>query len=379
MLLYSYLCSLILASIYMPFTVNSTIANVPPPPDLSTIDAVTSYLPLLAQQLTTAPNVTRQGDYVLAGWFCKAPNIGDKGAPLQVLAHGATYSKDYWYRANWYNMTIRNSWQDFAYQNGYSTLAVDRLCYDASRPGLDSLLDCQLSTNIETFHALMVALRKGTFLPKIPIPTKLAFVGHSAGSILVSNFVQAYPNDVDTAILTGWPSATIAVIGAAEYYKERNMTQPPAPSVPSSYLQANTAFPNRFVAFADGYLASNNASSRAVGYRGNYDPLYPLLDYETQTPLPLGEASYTGLLSFPAFEGQVIVATGELDQFAWADPDVVERIRRRFPSASSYDWVNGTQSGHLVNYHESAHETYEKVFALLENAKGPVGSAIATS
>lgn len=86
-------------------------------------------------------------------------------------------------------MTVENSWQQFAYEKGYSTLAIDRLCYGASSHP-DPLLDCQLTTSIEIFHTLFGALKNGTASPRIPIPTELAFVGHSAGSITVSNFVE---------------------------------------------------------------------------------------------------------------------------------------------------------------------------------------------
>ncbi|KAL8999838.1 MAG: hypothetical protein Q9169_001378 [Polycauliona sp. 2 TL-2023] len=347
------------------YKVNSTIANVSPKPDLSTSEDITRYRTLLSKQFTTAPNVMREGSYTLAGWFCKAPNVQhNKGAPLQVLAHGTSFTKEYWNRAAWGNMTIKNSWQQFAFERGYSTLAIDRLCYgESSHP--DPVLDCQLSTVIETFHALLAGLKQGKASPKIPIPSELAFVGHSSGSIVASNFVQAYPNDVDTAILTGWPSATIANVGAKEYYESRNLTQPPSPAVESDPLPGAIAFPDRFAGLDQGYIVSTRLTAREIGYRGNYDPSYPPLDYLTQSTLPLGDGSYTGLLSFPAFKGRVIIATGDSDQFAFADPDVIERIRGRFPSASSYHWVNGTQSGHLVNYHKSAHQTYQKVFALL--------------
>ncbi|KAL8672287.1 MAG: hypothetical protein Q9168_003230 [Polycauliona sp. 1 TL-2023] len=346
------------------YRINSTVANVPPRPDLSTNEDINRYLPLLSQQLNTAPNITREGNYTLAGWYCKAPDQHNKGAPLQVLAHGASYTKEYWNRAAWGNMTIKNSWQQFALESGYSTLAIDRLCYGESSH-LDPVLDCQLTTGIEIFHALFADLKKGTASPKIPIPSELAFVGHSAGSIAVSNFVQAYPDDVDTAILTGWPSATIARAGAAEYYESRNMTQPPGPTGQSGFLPGAIAFSNRFAGLDQGYIASTSLNSRAIGYEGKYDPSYPPLDYMTQSTLPLGETSYTGLLSFPAFKGRIVIATGEFDYFAFADPDVIERTRGRFPFARSYHWVNGTQSGHLVNYHKSAHRTYQKVFTLL--------------
>lgn len=181
------------------YNITSTISNVSPPPDLSTNEAITRYLPTLLQDLKTAPNVTRDGRYTLAGLYCAAPttppyahpNPKKKAvaAPLQVLAHGSSYTKEYWHRAAWGNMTLRNSYQQFAHEKGYATLAIDRLCYGASSHP-DPLLDCQLSTSVEAFHRLFVALRKGTASAKIPIPSELAFVGHSAGSITVSNFVQ---------------------------------------------------------------------------------------------------------------------------------------------------------------------------------------------
>lgn len=176
-------------AIQFTYNVNSTIRDVTPPPALTTSDDITRYLTSLLPQFATAANVTREGTYTLAGWYCEAPDKHKQGVPLQVLAHGAGYTKEYWNRAAWGNMTIKNSWQEFAYGKGYSTLAIDRLCYgESSHP--DPVFDCQLITSIETFHALMVGLRKGTASPKIPIPSELAFVGHSAGSITVSNFVQ---------------------------------------------------------------------------------------------------------------------------------------------------------------------------------------------
>lgn len=179
--------------------------------------------------------------------------------------------------------------------------------------------------------------------------------------------VQTYPNDVDTAILTGWPSGPIAVIGTAEYYASHNITPPASPPGHSSYAPGSSAYPSRFRGLPQGYIASTNASQRSIGYAGKYDPAYPLLDALTQSTFPLGEATYTGAMAFPAFKGRVIVATGALDQFAHADGDLVSRTRGRFPGAKSFAWVDAVESGHLVNYHFSARGTYRKVFALLRD------------
>lgn len=186
-------------------------------------------------------------------------------------------------------------------------------------------------------------------------------------NILTQPQPQTYPNDVSTAILTGWPSGPIAVIGATEYYTSHNITPPSSSSSPPSYAPGSDAFPTHFEGLAQGYIASTNLSSRSIGYRGAFDPTYPHLDAVTESTFPLGEATYTGAMSFPAFKGRVIVATGALDQFAHADRDLVQRTKGRFPGVSSFAWIDAKRSGHLVNYHLSAEQTYRKIFALLRD------------
>ena len=347
------------------YNVTSMIKDVDPPPDLSAPGAVSAYQKVLIQKYATAVNVTRKGAYTLVGWYCKAPDHGKvAGHRLQVLAHGSTYTKEYWNRGAWGNLTIRNSWQYYAGLEGYSTLAIDRLCNGASsRP--DPQLDCQLSTSIETFHALFVALRNGTASPKIPKSTELAFVGHSAGSITASNHVQAYPRDVDTVILTGWPSGPLAAVGAGEYNAAHNITAGPPPTFSPGYFPAAIGDPTRFPGLDQGYIISTNASFRSVFYSGKFNPSLPLLDYISRGTSPLGEASYTGVHEFSEFKGKVMIVTGDLDGAAWADGDVIERSKKRFPSAKEYRWIRAKDSGHDVNFHRSAYQTFGKVFVQL--------------
>lgn len=245
---------------------------------------------------------------------------------------------------------------------------MDRICNgDSSRP--DFQLDCQLTTSIEAFHVLFSALRNGTASVKIPILKGLAFVGHSAGSITVSNHVQKYPQDVDTAILTGWPSGPIAGAFAAAYQARHNITPPAPPAFSPSYFPAKVGDSARFAGLDQGYIVSTNATFRSIGYSGSYNPSYPFFDNLSRGTFPLGEISYTGVFSFPAFEGRVIVATGDLDGFAWADGDVIEDARAAFPSASSFNWIHALDSGHLVNYHRSAPETYRKIYQTLRSRR----------
>ena len=110
---------------------------------------------------------------------------------------------------------------------------------------------------------------------------------------------------------------------------------------------------------------TTNTTFRAIGYRGTYDPSLPALDERTKGTSPLGEVSYTGAYQFPAFQGRVLVVTGDLDEFAWADQDVIEDAKAAFPAASSFDWVHARDAGHMVNYHTSARATFRQVFGKL--------------
>ena len=343
----------------------STVKDVPLAPDLSAPGAIEQYQKVLVQRYATAPNKTRRNTYTIAGTYCSlsGPAAGDR--QLQILVHGSTYTKEYWDRGAWGSLPIANSWVDYAHRQNYSTLAIDRLCNgDSSHP--DPQLDCQLTTSTEVLHTLISALRSGTASKLIPIPRTLTYVGHSAGSIAGSNLAQAYPRDIDTLILTGWPSGPIAAIGAAAYYDEHNLTAPnPAPST-QVYRPAYLADPKRFSGLDQGYIASTNTTARTVFYAGDYDPEFPKFDFISRGASYLGEASYTGVMSFPGYRSRVIVVTGDLDGFAWADKDVIDRTHARFPSVSWFEWVRVPNSGHDINFHRAAPQAFRKVYEALE-------------
>ncbi|KAI4232319.1 MAG: hypothetical protein L6R40_007419 [Gallowayella cf. fulva] len=334
-------------NVYFTFNVTSTVRDIPLAPDLSPPGAVEAYQKILLQRYATAPNITRKNSYTVAGVYCSS-KLRESAAQLQVLAHGSSYTKEYWDRGAWGNLPLANSWVDYATKQGYSTLAIDRLCNGASSHP-DPQLDCQLTTSTEVLHTLMSLLRNGKASPVIPVPGTLIYVGHSAGSIAGANLVQAYPRDIDTLILTRYPSGPIAGIGAAAYYAGINQTVPnPAPST-QGYRPAYLTDPSRFSGFDQGYIAGTKATARRLLYAGNFDPTLPGLDFISRGSSPLGEASYTGVLSFSAYRGPVIVLTGDLDGAAWVDRDVMNRTRARFPSASNFDWIRVPDTGHDVN------------------------------
>ena len=342
--------------------------QVPPPPDLSPPGAVESYILTLTQQYLNATIATQFGRYTLAATYCPPqvpPTPGD-AAPLQILAHGSSYTKEYWDRGAWGTGALENSWVYYATSQGYATLAVDRLCNgDSEHP--DSVNDCQLPANIETFHSLIQQIRNGS--TPVPVPSNITFVAHSAGSTLAANLAQNHPDDFESLVLTGFPAGSIAASGVKTYYAEHNMTPPPSPFLAQDPRPAAVFDPARFHGLDTAYIISTNPQARTAFYSGDYDPQIVTLDYDSRGSVPLGENTWSfGMMSFPRFTGQVLVATGDLDDAAWGDRDVVWRTGKRFPAATNFNWIHVPDCGHSVDWHRGAPQMFEDVHDRLRDA-----------
>ena len=343
---------------YYDLHTTATIREVPPHPDLAAEDAIAKYTPILRQQYLNAPSRLVKRTYHGNGFWCPP---GD-GAPylngaLQILVHGSSYTNEYWHSHAWHTGSLEYSWVDYARSQGYATLAIDRICNgNATHP--DPLLECQLSTTVEFLHAMIQQQRKDEKVGDITL------VGHSAGSITASNLVQAYPEDVEQLVLTGWPSGPIAASGAQMYYQEKNITAPPPPVYFPAYRSAHLADPVRFSGEGledQAYILSTNESARDLLYAGDFDTAIVRQDFLSRGSSPLGENTFTGMMSFPAYKGPVLVVTGDLDGAAWADRDVIWRTTRRFPSASKFEWLKVPNTGHSLNWHRSAPQTFKQV------------------
>lgn len=181
---------------------------------------------------------------------------------------------------------------------GYATLAVDKLGNGASsRPG--PIYDVQLPLQMEAMHSLIQQIKaKKT---GIPIPPSMIFVGHSSGSILGATLAQIHPDGVDTLIPTGYPSCGANNKGGTPSYH---------------YLPAALSAPSRFPKNLNyGYLLMNSELNltSAFFYEDHYDPQIPHLDYLTSGSAPIGKSFSLGPQTQPAFEGKVLVVTGQKD------------------------------------------------------------------
>ena len=348
----------------LTFIVQATAVNkvIPSPAasTLSTQDGVSAFYASLPGLLAHSTNQTRSGTYELAAVYCQptrhAKHCGssERNAPLQILLHGSTYTKEYWDRGSWGYGDPKYSWTKAMNQNGYATLAVDKLGNGASSHP-DPVYDVQLPLQMETVHSLITQIKAGN--TTIPIPDRFIFVGHSSGSIVGADLAQTHPDDVDALVLTGYPAGGSNNKGGIPSYH---------------YLPAAISAPKRFPGSLNyGYLLMNSEFNRtsAFYYQGHYDPKIPHLDYLTQGAQPIGEGFNLGRSTQPAFKGKVLVVTGQKDpavcSFTPVDQCAYNNTRVRgvgtaFAGNTGFDFYM-PDTGHDLNWHYSAPKTYEVV------------------
>lgn len=131
----------------------------------------------------------------MAGTLCVPQGGADT---IQVLVHGATYTRSYW------DAPVdggRYSYVNHANRAGYATLAIDRVGAGKSTHVLSaaSTADAQAST----VHQMIQKVRSGAFGASFD---NVVLVGHSLGSIITA-IEAARWHDTDAVILTGYATA----------------------------------------------------------------------------------------------------------------------------------------------------------------------------
>lgn len=351
----------------LTFTVQATAVNqLIPSPATSTLrtqDGVNAFYASLPGLLAASAYQTRSGTYDLAAAYCQPrPHEGslklDQEAPLQILLHGSTYTKEYLDRGAWGYGDPKYSWTKAMNRKGYATLAVDKLGSGASSHP-DPVYDVQLPLQMETVHSLTMQIKSGK--GDIPVRSKLIFVGHSSGSIICADLAQTHPEDVDALVLTGYPVGGANNKGGIPSYH---------------YLPAAISAPTRSPAILnDGYLLMNSEPNRtnAFYYENHYDPEIPHLDYMSAGSQPVGEGFNLGPATQPAFRGKVLVVTGTKDpaicgftpvEMCVYNDSRVRSVAVAFRNNSGFDFYMPV-AGHDVNWHFGAEETFEVVAAKL--------------
>ncbi|KAF7983025.1 hypothetical protein HWV62_24668 [Athelia sp. TMB] len=268
------------------------------------------------------------GNYAISGTLC-TPKAGAKHANhIQLLIHGIGFDSSYWD----FSSSEEYSYVRASAAAGISTFRYDRLGTGLSEKPADSFAIVQSPLELAIAQQFALMLRAG----KIGNTkfTKIVGVGHSYGA------VQGYTLNATALPLT--------IAGGA-------------------YASATKVFPERFSAsdLTDDYVATLGRTR------------------DTEQPTP--KASYFTLSDIirpaPTFTGPVHVVSGDKDFVCcladcYAAPagsgksSILDFVQDLYPTTRNFSTYIPADTGHAVNQHTSAPQTYKNMLAFVENVFG---------
>lgn len=351
--------------------VNISATNVKPPAALD-FASIQSFVALSLGQITNLPI---KGSYNIFARYCEPEvHVGEHSQQLHLLVHGYQRDHHYW---NGYDATgepyhgANYSWVERASQQGYPTLAIDRLGNGLSDRA-DPVLVAQVPANAEVLHAIIKHVKAGGLGVSY---SNIVYVGHSYGSVIGQVLMAKYPSDVRRAILTGWAPITPRLLLAAS---SANTSAPAAEVEPVKYGNLPAGY---LLSTNPDYDAAQTYYGAGTSFAGKYyDTAIPALGYSTRGTGTTGELlSFISILTLaPQFKGRVLVVTAEHDAFLCGntssancgsgESSVPAKGRSIFPNATSYDYYIPADTGHEWDKHYSQDKSFGTIFEWLEKS-----------
>lgn len=313
------------------------------------------------------------------------------------------------------------SYVNNALENGYSTLAIDRLGIGNSSHG-EPFNEIQSQAEIEALNAVTTKLRSGA-IDQIGSYKKIIHVGHSFGSVQSYWLSALYPNNTDGLVLTGYSTASqfLAYFAAGANFHSARLNQPlrfgnvsisglqqlaakynvsmdlvPALqqlvekaglnlSAPDVWnLVGSTEVGNLINGFnktapplnyPSGYFANSDLTSDQYLflYPGNYDVGLAVAGEQSKQPVTTGELLTIGSApKMSTFTGPAFVITGERDvPFCGGNcygqvanitaPNIPAGVKTAFPSASAFEAYIQPETGHGLTLHYNATAGYQVI------------------
>ncbi|EJU00142.1 alpha/beta-hydrolase, partial [Dacryopinax primogenitus] len=301
------------------------------------------------------------GSYLISGTLCQ-PLFGDEHeGTVQLLVHGIPFDSQYWdfqYDSEMYSYV----WAASA--AGYTTFRYDRLGTGLSEHPIDGLNVVRADTDVQILSSIASLLRTGTLTGTGY--NKILLVGHSYGSVQATALASRTPAAVDGIIATGFS----AYGGAVPLFLASGLWSSAAQVAPYAYAS-----------LASTYLlpAVPQAAQMNFYYYPGYDESVFVYDAAMPQPVTVGVMFTLETVAGPAsnFTGPVLLVTGAQDlpfcggncyALQPSNQTILQETGTALFPASKYSYYAPQLTGHNVNLHLSAPETYAAMIEwVLEN------------
>jgi pimeloyl-ACP methyl ester carboxylesterase len=320
--------------------------------------------------------------YSLAGEMC-LPSGGRTPVTALLALHGLTYNHTYWdpgFEPDRYSFSRAMT------AAGYAVLAIDRLGDGASShpPSTAATLPVQAALTHSLIGMLHSGQVNGERFPAV------ALVGHSYGTDVVMRESATW-NDAAAVIGTGWSStpqpATLTTAAAAmepagldPMFAGRHLdpgyltTRPGARGQDGLLYSVADADP-AMIAYDEDFLRDTTASGEETSYYQRSGSIPLARPDADNLAIPLSD--HTDRITIP-----VLILDGAQDAL-FCGPDLVDcrtgktlRAHEQpfFPHAACLQGAVTPHSGHDLNLHRNAPDTYTTIRAWLDRSVGPDGA-----
>lgn len=296
--------------------------------------------------------------YRIVGQLC-APRRGHANA-VQVLVHGASYSKVYWdfpFQPQHYSYVRR------ATRAGFATLAIDRLGTGESDRPPPELVTVHAAAS--TVHQIVSALRAGSVADAHGHPVqfdRVVLVGHSFGSNISWTEAGIY-GDVDAVVLTAI---------------SHDPNPPGAPLTETDAYPANLDPKFAGLGLPDGYITTlPGKRGELFYYLPGASPAVIAVDEQTKDTLPVGMLfdQFTTYGLTQNIHVPVLNVIGDFDTLSCQLPSCtasgsVANEASFYPADACYTQWIVPNAGHSLNLHLDAPSWYERAQHWIADALG---------
>ncbi|TEB33759.1 hypothetical protein FA13DRAFT_1707982 [Coprinellus micaceus] len=331
-------------------TANNSILKIDPPANQQVL---TDFVVRWTSETSNVTQEVVQGTFVNKATYniytllC-IPTKQDAQKTVELAIHGIGFDHTYW---NLGGSGSKYNYVEAALKAGHAILIYDRLGIGKSQKP-NGIKEVQLPTEVEIAAQLVKHLKAG---PQGQSWKRFVGVGHSFGSATLVNVARVYGNILDATVLTGFTSHDSALKAISTF----------------TWTIASQDDPKRLGSLPPEYLVWNSIINNQQNFFTfpNYDPAVLQASEDNKWSATLGELLTQGTPPAPQYTNPVFVVTGDKDYIFCGGncfqkvngTDLLVGTKELFPSVKKFSTYSPAKTGHGVNAHLSAPQTYVQI------------------